>query len=113
MTTVPDLGTLFVPKHSTDFAMIETFKDKITKAIFEGKRVKKLPEDLQRKAERKLIRIDTAVTIEDLRVPPGNMLESLSGDRKGQHSIRVNDQWRICFTWNDDGVYEVEFVDYH
>ncbi|MBO6549122.1 MAG: type II toxin-antitoxin system RelE/ParE family toxin [Rhizobiales bacterium] len=93
--------------------MIESFKDKITKAIFEGKRVKKLPEELQRKAERKLIRIDTAHCLEDLSVPPGNKLEALSGDRKGQHSIRVNDQWRICFVWGEDGVYEVEFVDYH
>lgn len=107
------MGTLFVLKHSTDVAMIESFKDKITKAIFEGKRVKKLPEDLQRKAERKLLRIDAAVSLDDLRVPPGNRLEALSGDREGQHSIRVNDQWRICFVWADDGVYDVEFVDYH
>lgn len=93
--------------------MIESFKDKITRAIFEGKRVKKLPEDLQRKVQRKLNLIDSAVFIDDLRVPPGNRLEALSGKRDGQHSIRVNDQWRICFVWGEDGVYEVEFVDYH
>lgn len=93
--------------------MIESFKDKRTKSIFEGKRVKKLPENLQKRVLRKLLLIDAAFVLEDLMVPPGNNLEPLSGDRDGQHSIWVNNQWRICFVWGDDGVYEVELVDYH
>lgn len=93
--------------------MIETFKCKHTKKIFEGKFVKKLPEKIQRRALRKLVAIDSAIDVEDLIDPPGNKLEVLSGDRKGQHSIRINDQWRICFVWTDEGVFDVEITDYH
>lgn len=93
--------------------MIISFKDKTTQKIFQGKRLKKIPEELQRRIERRLVQIDTAVVLEDLAVPPGNRLKALSGDRAGQHSIRVNDQWRICFVWDDEGVSDVELVDYH
>lgn len=93
--------------------MIETFKCKHTKKIFEGKFVKKLPEEIQRRARRKLIAIDAATDVDELLDPPGNQLELLQGDRKGQHSIRINDQWRICFTWTDGGVLDVEITDYH
>jgi proteic killer suppression protein len=67
---------------------------------------------LERQARRKLLLLDAAASLEDLRIPPGNRLEALAGDRKGQHSIRINDQWRICFRWND-GAHDVEIVDYH
>lgn len=93
--------------------MIETFKCKHTKKIFEGKFVKKLPEEIQRRARRKLIAIDAATDVDELLDPPGNQLELLQGDRKGQHSIRINDQWRVCFTWTDGGVLDVEITDYH
>jgi toxin HigB-1 len=93
--------------------MIKSFKCKETEGIFQGRFSKKLPNEIQRVAERKLIMIYRAVAINDLRVPPANRLEVLSGKRKGQHSIRINDQWRICFKWHDDGVYNVEIVDYH
>jgi proteic killer suppression protein len=69
--------------------------------------------NIQRAAERKLAQLDAAVTLEFLRSPPGNQLEKLSGDRRGRHSIRINDQWRICFLWTDEGPAEVEIVDYH
>ena len=74
---------------------------------------KKLPHDIQRIAERKLILLHRSATLNDLRVPPSNRLEALKGARKGQYSIRINEQWRICFEWHEDGVYEVEIVDYH
>ena len=74
---------------------------------------KKLPHDIQRTALRKMIILNYAVSLEDLKIPPGNKLEQLFGDRKGQHSIRINDQWRICFTWENNNVYDVEIVDYH
>lgn len=93
--------------------MIETFKCKLTKQIFEGKIVKKLPEDIQRRAQRKLVAINNAVELENLADPPGNHLEALHGDREGQHSIRINRQWRICFVWTDEGVLDVEIIDYH
>lgn len=81
--------------------------------MFNGRFSRKLPSDIQRIAERKLIMLHRAATLNDLRVPPSNRLEVLKGDRAGQHSIRINDQWRICFEWRTDGVYEVEIVDYH
>ena len=74
---------------------------------------KKLPHDIQRIAERKRILLHRSATLNDLRVPPSNRLEALKGARKGQYSIRINEQWRICFEWHEDGVYEVEIVDYH
>ena len=74
---------------------------------------KKLPQDIQRLAERKLIMLNYAASLTDLRTPPANCLEALGGDRSGQYSIRINQQWRICFQWHDDGAYAVEIVDYH
>jgi len=94
-------------------AMIKIFKCKETEKIFQGQFSKKLPHDIQRLAERKLIMIHRAGNLSDLRVPPANRLEKLSGNRERQHSIRINDQWRICFEWREEGVYGVEIVDYH
>ena len=93
--------------------MIKDFKCKETELIFKGLFAKKLPQKIQRLAERKLIMVHRAATLNDLRVPPANQLEMLSGNRNGQHSIRINNQWRICFEWREDGVYGVEIVDYH
>ncbi len=93
--------------------MIKDFKCKETELIFKGLFSKKLPQNIQRLAERKLIMVHRASTINDLRVPPANRLETLSANRNGQHSIRINNQWRICFEWREDGVYGVEIVDYH
>ncbi len=93
--------------------MIRGFKDKEVEKIFNGRFSKKLPQDIQRIAERKLIMLHRAATLNDLSVPPSNRLEALKGNRKGQHSIRINAQWRICFEWREDGVYEVEIIDYH
>lgn len=92
--------------------MIKSFADGRTEKVWNGERTR-LPSDILRRAERKLVQIDSAAELSDLRAPPGNRLEQLSGDREGQHSIRINDQWRICFRWSDDGVYDVEIVDYH
>lgn len=78
-----------------------------------GETPKGFPTDILRAAQRKLEALRAATTLEDLRVPPGNRLEALSGDRAGQHSIRINDQWRVCFVWEDDGAHNVEIVDYH
>jgi len=72
-----------------------------------------LPQEIQRSALRKLRMLNRAITLEDLRIPPGNRLEALKGDREGQYSIRINDQWRICFLWQDGEVFQVEIVDYH
>jgi len=93
-------------------AMIKDFKCKETKSIFNGLFSKKLPQEIQRLAERKLIMLHRAGKINDLRVPPANRLETLSGNRKGQHSIHINKKWRICFEWKEDGVHGVEIVDY-
>ena len=93
--------------------MISSFADRATLAIFHGLYVKSVDSALQRKARQKLLMVDAAIRITDLLVPPGNRLEKLSGNRKDQHSIRVNDQWRICFVWRDDSAYDVELVDYH
>jgi toxin HigB-1 len=92
--------------------MILSFNCKDTQALFEGKTVRRF-KGIARVAERKLAQLHAAQTLEFLRSPPGNMLESLKGDRKGQHSIRVNDQWRVCFVWSAAGPTEVEIVDYH
>lgn len=92
--------------------MIKSFRCKYTELLYEGKSPRQL-QAIAAVAERKLQQLDCAVTLEFLRSPPGNRLEALKGERAGQHSIRINDQWRICFVWSDSGVYEVEIVDYH
>ncbi|CAA7616075.1 Plasmid maintenance system killer [Magnetospirillum sp. LM-5] len=93
--------------------MIRSFADKRTAAIFAGLCPKGTPADVANVARRKLAMIDKAVDLTDLPSPPGNRLEALERDRKGQHSIRVNDQWRVCFRWTADGAEDVEFCDYH
>lgn len=93
--------------------MIQNFKDKETQKIFERLRSRKLPSDIQQVALRKLRMLNRPETLQDLRVPPANRLERLVGDREGQYSIRVNDQWRICFEWQDGEALDVEIVDYH
>ncbi len=92
--------------------MIKTFADQATADLFAGKRVPRWA-NIQIVATRKLQQLDSATTLESLRVPPGNRLEALTGDRKGQHSLRINEQWRLCFVWRADGVHQVEIVDYH
>ncbi|MDO8839610.1 MAG: type II toxin-antitoxin system RelE/ParE family toxin [Parvibaculum sp.] len=93
--------------------MIRSFRDKRTAALAEGRPAKGIPADVLRRAVAKLFMLDTVTRVEDLRVPPGNELEKLRGDRAGQYSIRVNRQWRICFVWRDGDAHDVEFVDYH
>ena len=93
--------------------VIKTLADKHTAAIFEGFQVKRLPKEIQETARRKLKQIEAAASIESLRVPPGNRLELLKKDRAGQWSIRINDQWRICFHWRDGDATDVEIADYH
>lgn len=93
--------------------MIRSLKGRVAVAIAVGERPKGFPPDLIRRAENKLAMIEAAVRLEDLNAPPGNWLEALKGDRKGQHSIRINSQWRICFVWEKDGAHAVEIADYH
>ncbi len=93
--------------------MIRSFADHETERVWEGHRSRKLPGDIQDRALRKLRQLDASRTIDDLRNPPGNRLEALTGGRKGQMSIRINDQWRVCFRWADGDAFEVEVVDYH
>ena len=93
--------------------MIRSFADSDSERVWRRQRVRRFGSDLQRMANRKLLLLDAAETLADLRVPPGNRLESLRGDRAGQHSIRVNDQWRICFTWTSAGPENVQITDYH
>jgi len=93
--------------------MIRSFRDEETERVFLRERSWKLPPDVQRVAQRKLAILDAAQSLQDLRVPPGNRLEKLSGDREGQYSIRSNDQWRICFDWEEDDAHDVEIADYH
>jgi len=93
--------------------MIRSFSDKQTVAIFSGRAVRGLPAQIQKRAHAKLLMLDAAVQLDDLRIPPGNRLEALRGSRRGQQSIRINDQWRVCFVWFDGDVRDVEIVDYH
>jgi len=93
--------------------MTKSFSDKETEKVFNRNYSKKLPETIQQRALRKLGMINAAADINDLRVPPGNRLEALGGDRKSQHNIRINNQWRICFTWSQSDAHDVEIVDYH
>ena len=93
--------------------MIKSFQDKETEKIFNRYFSGKLPQNIQHLARRKLVMLDAAPELNALRVPPGNRLEALKSDRKGQHSIRINDQWRICFKWKTGDAYDVEIVDYH
>ena len=93
--------------------MSQNFKDKEAQKVFERKHSRKLPLDIQQVALRKLRMLNRAESLQDLRVPPANRLERLVGDREGQYSIRVNDQWRICFVWQDGDALDVEIVDYH
>ena len=93
--------------------VIQSFANRQTEAAFNRQPAKRLPPQLRRIAYRKLLMIHAAVQLEDLRAPPGNRLEALKGSRKGRHSIRINDQWRICFAWRGGNAYEVEIVDYH
>jgi proteic killer suppression protein len=92
--------------------MIRSFSCELTEDLFNSKPSKKFG-NIERVARRKLLQLHAVVNVLDLRIPPGNMLELLIGNRKGQHSIRINSQWRICFTWKEDGAYNVEIVDYH
>lgn len=93
--------------------MIRSFKSRETEKLFQREVSRKLPTTIQAVALRKLRMLDAATILDDLRIPPANRLEALSGKRKDQHSIRINDQWRICFVWKDCNAYDVEIVDYH
>lgn len=94
-------------------SVIRSFRDGDTERLFKRQQVRRLPTDLQRIALRKLVLLDAATTLMDLRIPPANHLEKLVGNRAGQHSIRINDQWRICFRWAGGDAHDVEIVDYH
>ena len=93
--------------------MIKSFADKRTAAVFSGYAVRGLPAQIQRRARAKLLAIDAAGRLDDLRAPPGNRLEALRGGRRRHYSIRINEQWRLCFAWSDGEAWEVEIVDYH
>lgn len=93
--------------------MILSFRDKDTEKIWEGEISRRFPPDIQRSAKRKLLILHAAISLDDLRVPPGNRLHALSGDRKGQWSISINEQWRICFVWRGGNASRVAITDYH
>jgi Plasmid maintenance system killer protein len=93
--------------------VIRSFRDSATERLWSRQRVRSIDPRIERAALRKLVMLDAAETLDDLRVPPGNRLEAMRGDRAGQHSIRINQQWRICFTWTDAGPVDVQIVDYH
>ena len=93
--------------------MIKSFRNEAARAAWERRFVKGVPQDVLRIGNRKLLQLHNARSLNDLRAPPGNRLEALSGERRRQHSIRIHDQWRVCFVWDDDDAYEVEIVDYH
>lgn len=96
-----------------DGTVIRSFRDRETERFWGGLATRRLPPDLRRVAQRKLAMLDAAMSLADLRAPPGNRLEALAGDRQGQHSIRINQQWRICFRWVEGGAEDVEICDYH
>lgn len=93
--------------------MIKSFRDRKTETVAQGNVSRKLPQDMQRNALKKLRQLEAAATLDDLRIPPGNRLEALQGGREGQYSIRINNQWRLCFRFEHGNAYEVEIVDYH
>ena len=93
--------------------MIHSFSDKEAKLLWQGTASRRLPAAISQVARRKLRMLNAAVSLDDLRIPPANRLEALKGNRKGQHSIRINDQWRVCFVWTPEGPKDVEIVDYH
>jgi len=93
--------------------VIRSFADREAEKIWRGQRSRRLPADIQQVARRKLRMLNAAAVLEDLRVPPANRLEALKGERKGQYSIRINDQWRVCFRWREGEARDVEIVDYH
>jgi len=93
--------------------MIKSFRDRNTFRLFSREHVAAFPESLHRVMLRKLVALDVAATLEDLRIPAGNRLAKLKGKRLGQHSIRVNDRWRVCFKWKDGDAFDIEIVDYH
>ena len=93
--------------------MIRSFRDRETQALFERRRSRKLPREIERVARRRLLILDATERLEDLRIPPGNRLEKLGGGRRGQYSIRINDRRRICFRWRRGDAFDVEIVDYH
>lgn len=92
---------------------MKQFKDKRAERVFRGQRVRRLPPDIQRRARMRLQRVVAATGLSDLRLPPTHRLNAPAGERKGQHSIRVNDQWRVCFRWTEHGAMEIEITDYH
>ena len=92
---------------------MQRFRDKETERVFEGQNVRRLPDDIKRRARMRLQRVAAATGLSDLRIPPSHRLKALTGDRKGQHSIRINDQWRVCFIWTEQGAMEIEITDYH
>ena len=118
VTAVPVAGSLHRDLDNRNevryyWKAIRSFKDKRAEAIFRGEFVKRLDGKIQQRAREKLKYLDAAATLGDLAVPPGNQLEALKGNRKGQHSIRVNQQWRVCFVWKDGEITDAEIVDHH
>lgn len=93
--------------------MIHSYRDKDTEATAKGERARRIPPDIATRARIMLRRLDAAESLDDLRIPPGNRLEALRGDRTGQHSVRINQQWRLCFRWSNGDAHDVEIVDYH
>jgi len=113
LSAAADRGWTVVTPRVTLPWMIRSFRDKDAQRLWDRQRVRRLGPDVQRSALKRLARLDAAESLDDLRAFPGNRLERLRGDRAGQHSIRINDQWRICFVWTDAGPEDVEIVDYH
>lgn len=109
----PQRSPLIITRYVTILAVIQSFASPKTEELWRRERVRGIGPEIQRQVVRKLLQLNIARQLSDLAVPPGNRLEKLRGDRAGQHSIRVNDQFRICFRWIDSGPAEVEFVDYH